>query len=330
MHRYKLSVIVPCFRVAPYIERCARSLFAQTLDCMQFIFVDDCSEDDTIPRLEALLDEFPHVRWHTVIVRHDENKGLPTARKTGMLYAQGEYIAHCDSDDYVEPTMYELLYNVARLKEADMVECGYWQDNGHFWRKRKASPSRDSGMADLLSGSMRPFVWCRIVRADRYEGVRFPTASYLEDWFVLVQLLHNCSRRVVLDTPLYYYCFNPTSLTRLSDAEICRRKVRESLENYAFIHDFIMQHYPVAEKDFDRTKINICLIFLPTWVATGDPSWRKAFLSTFPEITPAVLFNPRLPWNYKKIYLEVLTGTYPLLANLRELYRKTRARLTRR
>lgn len=125
-------MIVPCYRVAPYIERCARSLFSQMLDSIQFIFVDDCSDDDTIPRLESLIELFPCVRERTLIVRHEQNRGISAARETGMRYAEGEYIAYCDSDDWVDTGMYETLYNAALRQDADMVECGFWQDNGHF------------------------------------------------------------------------------------------------------------------------------------------------------------------------------------------------------
>lgn len=138
-------MIVPCYRVAPYIERCARSLFSQTLDSIQFIFVDDCSDDDTIPRLESLIELFPCVRERTLIVRHEQNRGISAARETGMPYAEGEYIAYCDSDDWVDTGMYETLYNAALRQDADMVECGFWQDNGHFWRRRHARPTGQYG-----------------------------------------------------------------------------------------------------------------------------------------------------------------------------------------
>ena len=324
---YKVSVIVPCYRVAPYIERCARSLFSQTLDSVQFIFVDDCSDDDTIPRLEALIESIPHVRERTLIVRHEQNRGVSAARETGMRYAEGEYIAYCDSDDWVESSMYETLYNAALRQDADMVECGFWQDNGHFWRRRHAMPVPDNGVLGLLSDIIRPYLWCRIVRADRYKGIHFPPVSFMEDLVIVAQLLHNCNRRVVVDEPLYYYYFNPISLTHITNSENCSRKIRDGMVIYGFLHDFVMQHYAVDEKDFIQTKINICIKFLPTWLATGDPVWRKAFLNTFPDITPAVLFDRRLSWNRKKIYLEVITGTYPLLVRLRDVCRTILAKL---
>lgn len=126
MERPKVSVIIPVYGVERYIEQCARSLFEQTMqDGIEYIFVDDCSPDKSIEILENVLREYPHRRLQTRIIRHTENQGLGGARKTGMEYATGEYIIHCDSDDWVEPDMYETLYRKATEENADIVGCDY-------------------------------------------------------------------------------------------------------------------------------------------------------------------------------------------------------------
>ena len=84
MAKSKVSVIIPVYNVASYIERCARSLFGQTLREMEFIFVDDSSPDRSIQIVREVLKEFPHRVHQVKFLRHEQNKGLPSARNTGI------------------------------------------------------------------------------------------------------------------------------------------------------------------------------------------------------------------------------------------------------
>ena len=109
----KLSVIVPIWGVEKYIEKCARSLFESDLDDMEFIFVDDCTPDKSIELLEALMEQYPERKKQSSIVRHEVNKGLPQARKTGFEASRGEFVTYCDSDDWVAPSMYSKMLATA-------------------------------------------------------------------------------------------------------------------------------------------------------------------------------------------------------------------------
>ena len=106
----KVSVCSPVYGVEKYIERCARSLFDQTMkNDIEFIFVDDCTPDRSIEVLEAILSEYPERRSQVKIVRHSHNKGLTGARNTALKEASGEYIIHCDSDDWVDLEAYKTV-----------------------------------------------------------------------------------------------------------------------------------------------------------------------------------------------------------------------------
>ena len=126
----KVSVIIPVYNVERYIERCVRSLFEQTLIDMEYIFVDDCSPDNSINILESVLEEYPNRKSQVKIIRHLENKGLPIARKTGIDNSTGDYIIQCDSDDWVDKDMYKAMYNMAVNTHSDVVVCGYYVSDG--------------------------------------------------------------------------------------------------------------------------------------------------------------------------------------------------------
>lgn len=97
---YKVSVIVPVFKVEAYIERCVRSLFGQTLDSIQYVFVNDASPDNSIGKIKDVLKEYPQREKQCLFLEHVCNKGVSAARNTGLSTASGEYILYCDSDDW--------------------------------------------------------------------------------------------------------------------------------------------------------------------------------------------------------------------------------------
>lgn len=117
----KVSVIIPIYNVEKYIDRCARSLFEQTLEDIEYIFIDDCTPDKSVDILESVLKEYPHRIPQTQIIRLPKNIGAANVRKKGILLATGEYVIQCDSDDWVEKDMYELMYNKALSEDLDMI-----------------------------------------------------------------------------------------------------------------------------------------------------------------------------------------------------------------
>lgn len=115
-----VSIIVPCYNVAPYVDACMDSLVCQTLRDIEIICVNDGSTDGTPALLRAWEERDSRVR---VIDR--ENGGLSVARNTGMELASGEYIGFVDPDDYVEHSMYARLLEEARRHDAEITGCGY-------------------------------------------------------------------------------------------------------------------------------------------------------------------------------------------------------------
>lgn len=126
--RPKVSVIVPVYKVEKYIERCARSLFEQTLQEMEFIFVDDCTPDHSVDVIHRVLKEYPQRASQTKILANRKNRGLLQTRCYGFSQATGEYLGTVDSDDWIEPTAYDALYQQACKEEAECVIFGYHRD----------------------------------------------------------------------------------------------------------------------------------------------------------------------------------------------------------
>lgn len=120
----KVSVLVPVYNVELYIERCARSLFEQTFTDVEYIFVDDCSPDNSISILENVIREYSNIN-NVRVLKHSQNQGLAVARNTAIKNSTGTYLLHVDSDDYLEKDAVQLLYEKAIETNADMVICDY-------------------------------------------------------------------------------------------------------------------------------------------------------------------------------------------------------------
>lgn len=124
----KVTVIVPIYNVAQYIERCVRSLFEQTLCNIEFLFINDCTPDNSVEIVERLIAEYRSSLTEKSsvarILSMMANSGLAAVRRRGIIEAKGEYIIHCDGDDWVDVDLYLRMYEDAKLKDADIVMCG--------------------------------------------------------------------------------------------------------------------------------------------------------------------------------------------------------------
>ena len=119
---HKVSIIVPVYNVEKYLKRCINSLINQTLQDIEIIVVDDGSTDNSGQIIKEYQEKNSNIKYYK-----KENGGLSDARNYGMKYAPSEYIAFLDSDDFVDKTMYEKMYNKAIEENADYVECDfYW------------------------------------------------------------------------------------------------------------------------------------------------------------------------------------------------------------
>ena len=242
----KVSVLVPVYGVEKYIERCARSLFEQTMkDDIEFIFVNDATPDNSLEILERIIDEYPERKKNIRIINHDSNQGLAVVRVTGVKAARGEYVIHCDSDDWVEPGMYRLMYESAKANDADIVVCGYFSEFGGSRGVHHQSllPDREQTASSILRiEKIHQFLWQRLVRREFYEKYDFraePGITYCEDFVVVVPMHLMTDKVSVVDVPLYHYnCANPGSMTQVRDV----RRIEAGKRALDLVEKFILTH----------------------------------------------------------------------------------------
>lgn len=226
-----ISIIVPCYNVEKYIDRCFASLLAQTVgfERLEVIFVDDCSTDGTWARLTALESAYPD---SVMIIHCDENGRAGGARNVGLQYATAPYIGYVDADDRIEPDMYEKLYDKLLRYDCDIAMCRMSRD--YAWEEhRPAAPEAEGAQSRLLvidtEEKRRTFLTCgsigycivdKLYSRDFLLRNRlfFPEKLAYEDHFFMTLLYLYAERVYLLEETLYHYFVNPGSTVLTPDA----------------------------------------------------------------------------------------------------------------
>lgn len=209
MAENKVSVIIPIYKVELFIERCVVSLMEQTLNEVEYIFVDDASPDGSVNILREVVERYPSRKDCVKIITHSENKGLPAARNTGLAEATGEYIFHSDSDDFVELDMLESLYNKAKECDADVVWCDFFlsfETNERYMKQPSYSTPNDALKA-MLSGAMKYNVWNKLVKRSLYidNNISFPAGYGMGEDMTMMMLFANARKVAYVPRAFYHY-----------------------------------------------------------------------------------------------------------------------------
>lgn len=283
-----VSVIVPIYKVRNYIERCAQSLMLQTLSNVEFIFVNDATPDDSVDILRRVLQQYPDRL--AKIVEHDCNKGLPAARNTGLKEASGEYIYHCDSDDYIECSMLEDMYTTARQKNLDIVYCDYYLT---FIKNEKLIHNRDYKDIDgfvkegLLGGQIKYNVWNKIIKRSLYvdNTISFPEGYAMGEDMTIIRLASRA--HTVGFVPKAYYHYNKTNDNAYS-IQVTDRFLNDVKYNVTLTEKYLADQGDRFKEDFEYFKINTKLPFL----ISEDKALHELWRSMWPETNPYIIKNP--------------------------------------
>lgn len=218
MHEIKVSVIIPVYQVEMYLERAVDSVLAQTLPEIEIVLVDDGSEDASPQICDRYAEEYPA----KVRVIHKENQGLGLARNSGVEIARGEYIAFLDSDDTVEPEMYQELYEKAAEGSYDIVMCDV---KIHYVEESRSSVvSTYSGKTiDLpdyvANGNNITYSVNKLFRRSIWENNRYKKMLF-EDIALIPVLVTRYPHIGYVPKPFYNYYRRPNTLSTSQTGEM--------------------------------------------------------------------------------------------------------------
>lgn len=215
----RLSVVIPIYNVEQYIERCARTLFAQTLQDIEYIFVNDSTPDNSVGVLKNVLEEYPDRKPMVRIINHEQNQGVSCSRIDGMKVATGKYIIHCDTDDWLDLDLYEKMYNKAEKEDADITVCDFVSEycDGHSTRSScNINGTPQQMLANMHNESFYCMLWRSLIRRDlieRYNLYPVPHVDLWEDVYVTLRAYYFANKVVKIEDAVYHYFVNDKSIT---------------------------------------------------------------------------------------------------------------------
>lgn len=301
MNKVQVSIIIPVYKVEQYIERCARSLYEQTYDNIEYIWVDDATPDSSIDVLENVVAQYPQRKAATQLVRHDKNKGLPSARRTGLTQARGKYVYHCDSDDWADREMIDVLVACAERENADIVWCDFFRSTAQedIVVRQDYSYSKIGCLSALLKEKMHGGYWNKLIRRSLYElnEVTFSKeASMCEDLRGTFQLFYYAERVFYCPKAFYHYVQdNQGSMC----ASFSPKKLSDLLTNIDALLTFL-------EDKHIGTKLSLevnCLKHLGkrALLTTTDLNNFRRWRTIYPEANEYILSYTALPLTLRLI-----------------------------
>lgn len=244
-----ISIIVPIYKVEPYLDRCVQSIVDQTYTNLQIILVDDGSPDGC----PQMCDEWAK-KDSRICVIHKPNGGLSDARNAGMAVAKGEYIAFVDSDDWIAPKYIDHLYRAARSCGALLSACDVRRINEG---EQCMVPDNDECLPieysalEALSPKgwerVRAVAWNKLYHRSLLEGEEYPVGRHHEDEFFTYRIVYKAQRIVFIEEELYFYLQRQGSIMQ----EVSIKRL-DALDAYMERLQFFREHYPelyVQEKE---------------------------------------------------------------------------------
>lgn len=281
MDKAKVSVIVPVYNVEDYLERCLNSLVRQTLKEIEIIVVNDGSPDGSQEIVDRFKEKYPDKIVSIIL----ENQGVSNARNVGMEHATGEFIGFVDSDDYVDETMYEKMYEKAKKEDSQIVASGF--------TKLYVASSMDFQLGDmeLYGKSLRenpkilvsgvPYIWNKIFSRELIikHNLKFQKFRIFEDLLFTYECFLYANRISKYDRPLYYYRARRTgsATNHFSENFFDIFKVMEKyIESCK-----VVGQYEQLKECIVYTALNHMIIRLETKVLKEELPIKKKFLDCF-------------------------------------------------
>ncbi len=241
------SIIIPCYNAVSFVDRTLQALERQTFPDFEVILVDDCSTDNTYERCKcwAASSILP-----VTLLRNSKNSGPGASRKLGLQHARGKFIGFCDSDDWYEPDLLELVHSKIQTEEADLVFFDFYRcfsDNQKVKGGSLHNFSKCNAKEDFIALATDS-LWALSVKKTLFEKVPMVDLYNAEDVVIVPLLMAEAERVSFLDLPLYNYFYRLQSLSTHANERV--------VDNFLKAYSFLIAH---KKKGYDAAFEFLCV-----------------------------------------------------------------------
>lgn len=307
-----VSVIVPIYKVEKYIERCAISLLSQTLKDIEYIFINDNSPDKSMDILSQCIQKYPSRSKQIKIITHQQNLGSAAARNDGTKIATGQYIIHCDGDDWVEKDMYEKMYQKAIKENADIVICDYYAEYSkkRVYHSQHTINDKNDFLKRLLWGKLHNCMWNKLIKRELYAQLDFTWINGINMWedvSIISRLAFYSNTIAYIPTAFYHYTqTNNNAYTKIWNLS--------SLDNVAKVIHIIDDFFTQQGESYQRDLFYFKLRAKYTLLRHAPKELFNKYRLTFPETTPYVFNHPAFS-SYDKVVMWCWIHSYDFIAS---------------
>ena len=280
-----VSILIPIYNVEKYLGKCLDSVFSQTYKNVEFVFVDDCSTDNSYNVLISSIKQNNIPEYKYTIVSHKQNEGIAVSRADCIANAKGEYVQFVDSDDWIEPDMTETLVEATKSSQIDLVGCYFIKDflSGKQTRhSENYSQSCAENMVLCINYDISTVLWKMLIRRSLFSYFKItPHVDIVEDYIIPVKLYFYANSFAVVDKYMYHYVqYNEG---RVSFQTL--RSITNHIKGVKEVEEFLKTKElitPNISNLFNLRKFNIKSNFL-----TKNMFDIQAYRTTFPEADKA-------------------------------------------
>lgn len=276
----KVSILVPIYNVEKYIGRCLDSIFSQTYDNLEYIFVNNCSLDRSMEILNDCILKYGISSDCYKIINHEKNEGIAVSRNDCIDYSTGDYVLFVDSDDWIEKDMVELMVAATKGGVIDIVGCDFIQEKHTGEKTYVLEPFADNchdNMIKAIDYEISSVLWKLLIRRSLFDNIHFtPYLDIVEDYIVTIKLYQHAKSFAAVRKGLYHYILyrNSTSSKKLNS-------INSHIKGVNIIEDYLKKE-GLYNNDIEHRlllrKFNIKSSFL-----TKQLLDYNAYKYTFPE-----------------------------------------------
>ncbi len=255
---YKVSILVPVYGVEQYIERCSRSLFEQTYQELEFVFVNDRTRDRSIELLKEVVAAYPE-RWESVkIIDHEKNNGLAASRNTALDNASGEFVICVDSDDWLAPNAIDVLTKRQMETGADLVSGRrlIHEANGEFVWPEIEYKDKEQLNLQMMRHTWDHFITGRLFRRSVFfnHGLHWRDGfDVAEDRYMMTLFAYYIHGFAFVDSIVYHYeRRNVNAMTNAGSKERELRNCTQELGNVLLLEQFFADKERVFQEECAR------------------------------------------------------------------------------
>lgn len=325
----KISIIVPVYKTEPYLRKCVDSILAQTHQDLEVILVDDGSPDNC----GQICDEYAK-KDSRIRVIHKPNGGLSDARNAGMDIMTGQYVGFVDSDDWIEPTMYETLLTLMEQFDADMAFGGVADDMEHngMVNTLKISDYGDTPFAESKTDAMRRYfrgswsAWDKLYRAELFQGIEYPVGEINEDEAIVLHLLNRC-RRVCYTNEVFYHYMHRKGNQTITNSSFSHKKLAW-MEHCRANLQYVRNSYPMLAPDAAERYLDSVQWSL-SQIALSDGDFSQEIRAMRQDLWAERKYLPQVPFRSRQDKIRILLLTYAPFGAYRAIIRVKRGRKTK-